>query len=58
MEFHEIQSTSVLWNSMKFHGKFHGISWDSMEFHENCHKHLMEFHEKFHEFTERFSPGR
>jgi hypothetical protein len=23
-----------MWNSMKFHGKFHGIQWNSMEFHE------------------------
>jgi hypothetical protein len=36
----------ILWNSMKFHW----ISWIYMEF-------SMEFHGKFHEFTERFSPG-
>jgi hypothetical protein len=53
---------------MDFHGKFRGIPWNSVEFHEIVHGifhgifngifHVIQFHGKFHEITERFSPGK
>jgi hypothetical protein len=59
MEFHG--KWKILWNSTKFHKIFHGILWTfsyifDVFFHENFPWN-MEFHGKFHEFTERFSPG-
>jgi hypothetical protein len=43
---------------MKFHEIFQ-FPWNSMKFsHEILPWNFMKFHGKFHEFTERFSPGR
>jgi hypothetical protein len=36
-----------LWDSMEFHGKFHGIQWNSMKF-SGISWFFMEFHGIFH----------
>jgi hypothetical protein len=71
MEFHQPQFHGIQWNSMEKYNeknpsnvyeKFHGIPWNSMDMEKSIKFHgipwnSMEFHGKFHELTERFSPG-